>query len=400
MTTLTLCALFLTALQADRPKVDPPAGGVDAVIAAALRNHPDVRVAEAKLRLAQVELEQAKSQLVAGVAVTEQKVRAAKQGLDAAKLNLDRTRRLLQNAGGLATQRDLEIAEQGVLRAEGEVLAAEQARDAAKNSPGLKVAEAKAVLAAAEVEQVRLQVTKGVSLAYTAVRNAQAAVEETTAVHKSVTGQIDRGAMSQLEGIRYGTELRNAKAALATAEAEWQAATGGGAKAEEVFKPAEEKDNFLKYVHRKAEPIPAPTGSAADKLRALLDKPIKLDLKAAPFSDLMPEFLKQTGLDAVTVRYPTWASIKILKEPPTVGPLTGEKTLTAWVELLMDEFQNPGRPVVLPGGAGIDPGPYVVVVREYGLLIVGKKSAPPDALTLTEFAKLVRAEREKGEPKK
>lgn len=380
MQPLMLCAMFALA-QADKPK--PPASPVEQALATALKSHPDIKVAEAKLRLVQVELEQAKVQAVQETTAAELKMQAAKQGTIAAEDALQRLSKL--RSKGTISEEEVRMGEAAVIQARGGILAAQQHLDAAKTQSGLRVIEARLALAAAEVEQSRLQVTKGVTLAQAAVQNGRIGVEELTQV---VDDAKNARGFGKQDVVKLQADLRAAKAQLATAEAELAAAIGSGTKAESDVSGDLATVNRLKYTRFNATKETQLAGTAADKLRVVLDKPIKLDLKATPFSDAMPEFIKQAGLDGMTVRYPTWASGKTLRNSPSIA-LSGEKSLTAWLELILDEFNAATE---LPPALGFTP-PYIVVVREYGLLIVPKVTAPPDAITLTEFAKAVKAEK-------
>jgi hypothetical protein len=405
MPTLTLCALLFAALQAD-----PPKGSVEEAIAAALRHHPDVKVAEANRILAEAELEQTKLAVSKRVSAAYAKMEAAKLKYEARALleqrlkNVERlTPEVLQHAATLAdVKAEMVLVNEELKAALGAANApaavAEGVAAALKNNPDIKVAEAKRLVAEATADQAKLAVTQRVAPTFAKIQAARANVQAAE-VDSMRLGNL-RNTISQAEIERAETRLLVAKAELAVVEAEWKAITGGGAKTDTEAAQKATVERGISFLATMQQIPSIPTGSAADKLRALIDKPIKLDIKAGPFSDIMPEFIKQAGLQGITVRYPTWASVKILKEPPTVGPITGEKTLTAWVELLLDQFNNPNEPVNIPESLNYSP-PCVAVVREYGLLFVGKNSAPSDSITLSEFAKLVRAEKvRKTEPKK
>jgi hypothetical protein len=136
-------------------------------------------------------------------------------------------------------------------------------------------------------------------------------------------------------------------------------------------------------------------GSPLDRLRAIALKRVTLDVKKpVPFDEALAQLAKSSGLTELTVRSPEWASGKYLKEPPLVGPLSGENTTAAWLQLILDDFNREvaaGR--VLPPHSG----KYDVYVRDYGLLIARVDLAPPGTLTLAEFVQHAQAE---GERKK
>jgi hypothetical protein len=110
----------------------------------------------------------------------------------------------------------------------------------------------------------------------------------------------------------------------------------------------------------------APVGAIPDRLRAALDKTVKLGAKGqeVTFEKALEVFKKEAGLD-VTVRYGVNAG--------GIGNIISEGEdlpVGAWFQLYQDS-----------GGHGI------LYVREYGLLFSHKQFAPPDAPTLTEFWK-------------
>jgi hypothetical protein len=146
--------------------------------------------------------------------------------------------------------------------------------------------------------------------------------------------------------------------------------------------------------------IKSPPGSALDRLRGALDKPVRLDAPARPLAPAVADLFAKAGLDGMTARFPASAEDKTIKDPPAVGPLAGEHAVAAWLQLMIDDF-NRGVAAghVLPD----ERGKYDVYVREYGLLVTRAELAPQGALTLGEFARQARAEKARaaaGEAKK
>ncbi|MEO2090361.1 MAG: hypothetical protein ABGY75_12820, partial [Gemmataceae bacterium] len=133
------------------------------------------------------------------------------------------------------------------------------------------------------------------------------------------------------------------------------------------------------------ETTSAPTGTVADKLRAVIDKKVKLaEQKGVPFVKVVDALKAAAGID-VTVRLPN--HVQFTEQGVNVP--AGEMAVSAWTELMLDEIST-GRTR------------YAFYIREYGLLLAAVDSAPPGAVSLTEFTRLVRAEREekKAEPKR
>ncbi len=392
-----LLLLILTLAQSDKPKADPPAGA-DAAIASALRNHPDVRVAEANRVLAEAELEQTKLAVTKRVSAAFAKMEAAKLKYQARAEAEQHVKSVgvkvesLQAAALTADARaEVVIADEemkaSVGSAKGPATAAEGVAVALKQHPDIKVAEAKVAVAAAVLDQARLAVTQRVGPAFARIQATKVKVATAEDSLNHTAGLVKKGFAPKSESDRAEAAVQAAKAELAAAEADLKAVTGGGEKPANVvvFKYPESSANYLKYVHMGDALPPAPAGSVADKLRAVIDKKVKLPEQKEVFFTKAVETLKTAAVIDFTVRLPnhTQFTERGLNVP------AGEMTVSAWTELMLDEF-NVGRIK------------YAFYVREYGLLLTAVDSAPPGALTLTEFARLVRAEREekKAEPKK
>ncbi len=292
---------------------------------------------------------------------------------------------------------------------------------AQRNHPDVRLAQAKLQMAQAELEQAKLQAAQRVAAAYAKLSRAKsnvAAAEKQLADARAANKK--RGAPDYLLA-GDSRDLVDAKAELAAAEAELQAAQGlaagqhaaaaidkgPGSVTEAMLQALLDTDTraehqklaALAYLKKSSSP-PAP-GTAADKLRGLIDKPVKLDLKnPVPLDVAMAAFVKQAGLTDLTVRYPDWAGERFLKTPPTVGPLVGEQTVATWFQLILDDFNRSLAAVGVPPGYQ---GKYEVYVRDYGLLVTKTDLAPPGAPTLAEFARQVQAQKEaaaKPGPKK
>ncbi len=258
---------------------------------------------------------------------------------------------------------------------------------AQRHHPDIRLAEAKRQMADAEVEQAKFLVAQRVAGAFAKIEQAKALL---VAAEDFYRGQ--KAAGTKIEAMTAFVPYQKAKGELTAAELELKAATGGAARTLGVLADPTPDKAFaaaVAYLSRASEGVAlakAPVGGVADKLKALLDKPVKLDLKAADLDEAMAAVLKAVGESALTVKLPTlgW---KHLKEPPT-ATITGEMTFTAALEFVMDEYNGNGRQSALPN---VMKGKYEVYVREYGLLIARAEDAPKDAPTLTEFARQVRA---------
>lgn len=391
-----LATMFAAFAQTEPPKkADPPPpkpasapavglpATVDQALATALKGHPDIKVAEAKLRLVQAELEQAKLKAMQDQTAAEQGVMNAEQAVQAAETAIRRTQELRKK--GMVPETDQSAAELAVVRARAQMMEARQVLDVVKSRPGLKVAEAKAALAAAEVEQARLGVTKGVTRWFATAQNARETLAETARAHELVK----RSGAPVIELSRYAIEVQQAKTALVTAEAELTGAIGTAATAEDesAAKSTAVALRYLRAVELTKQP--APTGTAVDKLKAVLDKPVKLDLKEVEISTALNQLFKAAGVEGLTVRGLAGFSSAVLKSPPKVQEFNGEQTVVAWLQMMLDDFNRDPRdlpPELL--------GKYDLYVREYGLVLSKVDLAAKDAVSLTEFARQVREQKQ------
>jgi hypothetical protein len=300
----------------------------------------------------------------------------------------------------------------------------EAAIAASANHPDVRLAQAKLQMAQAELDQAKLLATQRLTATYAKVQAAKAQVEFEMRNYQRTRQLINtagEGRVAQAELHAAERALAQAKAALAAAEAEWQAARGqppghaaspkdadasmtavalagllAGRSQADLHRSA--LGSYLELANRAVAP---PSGSAADRLRELVGKRVRLDLKeAVPFDQALAEFVKQAGLSDLIIRSPEWVKPGYLSRPLNVGPLVGEQTVAGWFQLILDDFN---RTLTLAGVPPEYQGKHEVYVRDYGLLITKADLAPPGAPTLAEFARQVQAQKDaapKPEPKK
>jgi hypothetical protein len=189
----------------------------------------------------------------------------------------------------------------------------EAAIAASANHPDVRMAQAKLQMAQAELDQAKLQAVQRLASAHAKMRSAQTQVEIEEKNYRQVS---QLSSVPQQEKWQLERALAQAKAALAAAEAEWQAARGqppgrvaatkdatataallsrlvlddvAGARREQLSL------SYLDLVNRAAAPVP---GSAADKLRELLHKQVKLgDLKGVHPQDAIKALRTAAGTD-------------------------------------------------------------------------------------------------------
>lgn len=295
----------------DKKKADPPpdkkkvADPVDAAVAAALANDPDVKVARAKVQLAEAELAKAKQAIVLRVMTLNASVREYRQAVDVARQQFAIVEALFMRAT---------VPQSDVLRAR------------------LVLEQTQATLTRAETE-LKL-ITGGGGPAGV----GSGGDPDTAANH----------ALRWLTNVEAGEDAKRVTSLLILAGLE-----------------------AYREAHGIKGPIP-------DRIRAALDKPVKLGAKGetVTFEKAMEVFKKDAGLD-VPVRGPG----DLIRSPEIVSQ--GEELpVGAWFQLFQDY-----------SGA-------TIFVRDYGLLFTAKSAAPPDAPTLTEFWKQKPPAEKKPAPEK
>jgi len=275
------------------------------------------------------------------------------------------------------------------------------------NDPDVKMAKAKIQMADAELAKARLAITQKVTLLKATIEQQKTSVEIATELYRLTEERSKAGVVPQTALLDARLALQRAQAALAAAEAEWKLLTGGalGATGAATDPQSDAVAAALRYLgaHTANDEAAAIArflalmeaarernsikGPIPERIRAALDKPVKLGAKGEKitFEKALEVFNKDAGLD-VSVRgtYPTRPSVGA-KNPDEVQNLPIQLTLEgeelpvgAWFQLFEDNSVFPR-----PGGAIR----YRFYVREYGLLISTTGSAPPDAPSLTEFWK-------------
>lgn len=272
--------------------------------------------------------------------------------------------------------------------------------EALNNHPDIRLAEAKVRMAEAELAQAKMLVAQRIAIAQAKVQEYKARADYAEKLHQESRKVVG---VSLSEILSVEKEAVAMKAALIGAEAELAAARGtplGMAPRTTEDRAIERGLAFLRAHQGERQDLSlailaamletqgkkVPVGSATEKLRELLDKPVKVGIKRRPFDDAMSEFIKQASLEGVTIRSPDWASAATLKNPPTIGPLEGEQTVAGWLQLILDDFNQS-----LTGVPSEHARKHDIYIREYGLLMTKIDLAPPGALTLNEFVMQLRA---------
>ena len=275
------------------------------------------------------------------------------------------------------------------------------------NDPDVLVARAKVQLAEAELAKSRQAVVLKVMTLNATIQDhkrAMASAEQRYAWAEAMmkNARMDQGTLLEEHG-----KLEGVRAALAKAETELKLLTGSGKEqgvellpgnAHEAAvgaglryllsaQPGEESQHATAMwllagldAYRTAHAIKGPI---PDRIRTALDKPVKLGPKGekVTFEKAMEIFKKDAGLDV-----PVRGKFQEKSDP--------EKPVTYQTVELVSEGE------VLPVGAWFQlfedhavfygsnpPTKYQFYVRDYGILIATKGTAPPDAQTIVQFWK-------------
>lgn len=280
------------------------------------------------------------------------------------------------------------------------------------NDPDVRMAKAKIQLAEAELAKARQVTTLRVLTLKAKIEQLKGEVRTAEDRVALIARSVEKGVLPSTQLLAERDKLEAAKAALAAAEAEWKLLTGSAADgpvsdltnpnasaiatAMRYLQTHQNNTNYdaerlatflgLMALAREREAVKGPI---PDRLRAALDKPVKLGAKGEKitFEKALEVFKKEAGLD-VPVRgtYP----VRVTANPknptdfqnhPIEVVLEGEEmSVGAWFQLFEDNA------VSAWSGRGAS-SRFRFYVREYGLLISSAADAPPDAPSLTEFWK-------------
>ncbi|MDB5306573.1 MAG: hypothetical protein JWO38_775 [Gemmataceae bacterium] len=261
------------------------------------------------------------------------------------------------------------------------------------NDPDVRMARAKIQLAEAELAKARQQVAVKVITLNAAIAEQKRAVVAAQEAYQLINEMHKRGATPLSEVLPARDKLETAKAHLARLETELKLITGapaGGAAAgpaDDLHRTAAARGLACAACHAGSgtpstaaaalkwlaqHPAPEPIkGPVADRIRAALDKPVRLGTKGekVSFEKALEAFKKQAGLD-VSIRRQDLLVLDSEGKPIPVAPIVSEGEelqVGAWLQLFEDTTG------------------YRFYVREYGLLFTQKSQAPADAVSLVEF---------------
>jgi hypothetical protein len=253
------------------------------------------------------------------------------------------------------------------------------------NDPDVKMARAKMQLAEAEFAKARQAVTIKVVTLKAKIEQLKVQLGPVEQQLTVMMEAFKRGNGAYAEVLAVREKVEAAKAALALAETEWKLLTGSAPGVGLGTDSGHERTvaSALLWLGKHqaagnpdaaallmqslmasgaAQERAAVKGPVAERIRAALDKPVKLAEKGqfVNFQAAIDAF-KKAGIDIPFRQNNALETITSEGEELPVG---------AWLQLFLD--MNPGM---------------VMVVREYGVLITLKENAPPDAVGVMDFWK-------------
>lgn len=376
----------------------------DELLRQALVSHPDVMVAQAKRQVAEAELAQVKLALAQKLGKLKSELVIEEATHRAARIALDRLMEMRKKGV---------VNDQEVLNAEAKVQSS-QAKLALLNSelkemmpaekksstthPEVMVATAKLQVADAELAQTRLVISQRIAKLKAEIESQKQSLQ----VHETLYNELQKagqaGVSSRAELIpaqirflesrtvlsRLRLELKNYTELRQDPDAPRPPSPQGIGDGHQGFGDIPINAEF----HLKlAAAANRPAGSAAENLKAVLDQKMKFEAKADLASAIIKSLKEKYGLNLI-IRMPLLEKDGGLPlDRITVAVNPGEMTFTSWIELIVDDLNSKINQGDLK---------FVVYVREYGLLITPEKLVPQDAITLKDFARHVRAEKEKA----
>jgi hypothetical protein len=227
---------------------------------------------------------------------------------------------------------------------------------ALKNNPDIRVAEAKAQEAEAELARTRLAVAQKVVTLVARTEAQEKVVED--AERRLRNMRLLGKAVSEEELQAAGVALQKAKADLAVLHAEMVYLTGKD-------HPEGAKGTSSGGGREAGSEKQVPQGPVADKIRAALDKRVSLQIN-------------EERLDVVFDYLSDASGVQLRLRPGALGRDTKLESLN------MKEVPLAS---VLQYLEDSSPHPYRFVVRDYGLLFCPAADLPPGAVLLSDFRK-------------
>jgi hypothetical protein len=374
----------------------------DELLRHALASHPDVMVAQAKRQVAEAELAQVKlavaqkqSKLKSELVMEESAFRAARTTLD--RMMEMKKKGVVNDQEVLQAETKVQFAQAKLAQLSSEMKDATLAGKSNSHShPDILVATAKLQVADAELAQTKLAISQKIAK----LKSEIEAQNQTLSLYESLYANLQKNSPRSSELMPAQVRLLESRTALTRLNSELKSYTDLRQRQAISVPPSQQGIGdgnhgiddavFTDKLLSKVAVAKWPAGSAIQNLKAVLDKKVKFEAKPQLTSDIIRSLKEQYGLDLM-IRMPLLEKDSGLPaERITLAVNPGEMTFTTWIELIVDD---------LNAKMNQEDMKFVVTVREYGLLITPEKLVPQDAVTLKEFARQVRAEKERVKEK-
>jgi hypothetical protein len=325
----------------------PAVGSLEEMLATALHNNPDIRVAEAKLREAEANLNKARVQVMQTVVSLKNAVDAQKKAVEMAELS---------------HKRILELKKGNVV-------------------PESELTQSEALLAKAKADLAKLEADLAIPLGrlpgkYNTVDGSSNTIFQSLS---SNDGWQDWNNNLNLNGLNNPWTYPHLSTFPGqwTPQAQWQ--LGLNPQNPAASWPS---TNLVPGTIRTVINVPADftgsvtvksgPGSIADKIRIALDKPIKIQEWKQPMSlaDVI-EFLRTKAETDVPFRLLLDNNAK-----DRIDLMNGELPLGAWLQAVEDSIPQ-----------------LIIVVRDYGLVVTTRGRLPPDAEPVRDFWRRAKAQK-------
>jgi hypothetical protein len=339
------------APKSEAPKVaaKPAAGTLEEMLATALRNNPDIRVAEAKLREAEANLNKARIQVMQTVVSLKNAVDAQKKAVEMAELSHKRIQELKSN----------------------------------HVVPEAEVQQSEALLAKAKADLAKLEADLAIPLGrlpgkYGAVDGSSNTIFQGLSSNDGVLLDWGNANLSGITNLPWIYPQQSTFPGMWTPQAQWQLRLG-----DSHFNPNQGTWNvtpglgartivnmpadFTSSVTVKSSP-----GSIADKIRIALDKPIKVEWKQPMPLTQVIEFLRAKAETDVPFRI----LVDTASKEERIDLMNGELPLGAWLQAVEDSIPQ-----------------LIIVVRDYGLVVTTRGRLPQDAEPVRDFWRRAKAQK-------
>jgi hypothetical protein len=255
---------------------------------------------------------------------------------------------------------------------------------ALKNNPDIRVAEARAATAEAELNRARLQVTREVIRLHNALLSQKASVGHQTKKYERMKQLQEQNSVPPQIVDEAQDALTAAKGKLAELETQLNALLGKAAGAEVSDPNIRQRAVEALARFQNANQISAaetafrrvyeqhkPAGPMADRIRKELEKPVSVKVSEVFLSEVL-----QNLEDRASV------TIKLMPDGLPQPKLTMQLTDVSMAAVLQCiEDSEPG---------------YRFVVREYGILFAPEAKLPPGAVSVQDFLRKPAESRAKG----